>query len=101
MSPFSDRLSTLRADLRQRLQFLRARIERARGAPFHHRGGARGPGWEESSSWSDENSAPPPPSSLDTPPDGMLSRPRTVREATERLLARRSLIRRQQTRRPL
>ena len=100
MLRYGDLLTTLKADLRQQIQLLRARVQRMHEGPLR-RPAARRPEWEESASWSGDDAGPPPSASPNTPSDGLMSRPRTVHEATERLQSRRSLIRRQRTRRPL
>lgn len=104
MSRTGEVLATLRADLRQRVQLLRARIERAREGPYRRRP-LRAPvappaPWEASAAWAgDEGARPSADPSI--PRDGLMSRPRTVHDATERLQANRSLIRRQRSRRAL
>lgn len=104
MSRSRETFATLRADLRQRLQLLRARIERARERPYRRPRVTpkveRSVSWEESSAWAGDDAGVPP-TNPSTPHDGLLSRPRTVRDATERLRSSRSLIRRQRTRRAL
>lgn len=101
MSEFAERLATFKADVRQQTQRIRARLERAREGPYRRRAARRlaTGGWSPSRGGDD--AAPSTASSLHAGLEGLLSRPRTVREATERLQTRRSLIRRQQTRRAI